>query len=435
MRRKLVIFDDDPTGTQTVADVAVMLRWSKEACRKFMEGDEQTVFVSTNTRALPREQAVALVRDVRRAMEEEAAAAGVAPVFHLRGDSTLRGHVFAELEAIGDGTAASLFVPAFPECGRFTRGGIHYLDDGHTCRPVAETEYAADPVFGYTSVTMADWVNEASGGAWQAVAVPLSRLRGEGAPAIAAALLGAAAGTVVIPDAEREADLHTIAEGLALAEAAAPGRSFAVRSASSLARIRAGLRSKTIDAANMEGAGRLLVVCGSCTTEATRQLRRLTEMTGAEPVTIPTRRVLADGAAAVVPELADRLREALERRQFAIVATERNRSARDGDLASGAQLMAALTGLVRCVLPFCDGIVAKGGITSAQVAADGMMAERAYVCGQLAAGVSLWQVATPGGRVLPYAVVPGNVGGEHTLADIARKFGKQGDGAAGGGGD
>ncbi len=59
-------------------------------------------------------------------------------------DSTLRGHIMAELEACfaASGRSALVFAPAFPAAGRTTVGGIQLVDG----IPVADSVYGRDPV-------------------------------------------------------------------------------------------------------------------------------------------------------------------------------------------------------------------------------------------------------------------------------------------------
>jgi uncharacterized protein YgbK (DUF1537 family) len=67
-------------------------------------------------------------------------------------------------------------------------------------------------------------------------------------------------------------------------------------------------------------------------------------------------------------------------------------------------------------------IIAKGGITSSDMATKALGMKRAMVVGQAASGVPLWiseECQHPG---LPYVVFPGNVGGERTLAEIVEKW-------------
>lgn len=418
--RRVIVLDDDPTGTQTVSDVEVILRPSFAAYQRFFEGSSRSIYILTNSRALPRKEAVALIGSIRAEVEQAAALSGQQVAFVLRGDSTLRGHVFAEVDALAASCkdAVCLFVPAFPEGGRVTIDGVHYLQVNGERVPVALTEFAQDTTFGYHSEHIVAWAAEVGNGR-AALSLPLAWLHEQGANLISQTLLEAPAGTVVIPDAETRTDLETIAAGLLDAEQ--EGRKVIVRSASTFAAIRTGLRGKTISTVNgIEGP--ILVVCGSYTQASSRQLEQLIERTSVSPVVIPTNWLLREGAGAVVPRLARRLLLDLEEYKFAILATERVRSPEHGDLETGARVMDALTATVARVADECAAVIVKGGISSAQVAVDGLCAVRAQVRGQMEAGVSLWDLTLPEGRQLPYAVIPGNVGHEMTIVDVARKF-------------
>jgi uncharacterized protein YgbK (DUF1537 family) len=64
-------------------------------------------------------------------------------------------------------------------------------------------------------------------------------------------------------------------------------------------------------------------------------------------------------------------------------------------------------------------VVAKGGITSSDVATGALGIRRAVVRGSLLPGlVSLWEPAEGPARGLPYVVFAGNVGDEDALADV-----------------
>jgi len=68
--------------------------------------------------------------------------AGVKSIYK-KTDSALRGNIGAELTALLDASKASLleFVPAFPQNGRTTQNGIHYVSG----TPVAESVFGSDP--------------------------------------------------------------------------------------------------------------------------------------------------------------------------------------------------------------------------------------------------------------------------------------------------
>ena len=83
-----------------------------------------------------------------------------------RSDSTLRGHVMAEVaaldavrrEVLGRGFDAVLLVPAFLEAGRLTAGDVHWARTDSGLVAVGETEFARDPAFGYRASNLRDFV-------------------------------------------------------------------------------------------------------------------------------------------------------------------------------------------------------------------------------------------------------------------------------------
>jgi len=329
------------------------------------------------------------------------------------------GHVaVAVTDAIAPPGAVVLFVPAFPDGGQRTVGGVHYLDQDGTPVPVSETEFAVGPVFGYRSRHLADWVREAGGPRRAAQLVPLGELRLRGPGAVARVLRAAQAGTVVLPDAVSEAGIRAIAIGLLDAERS--GKPVAVRSAATFAALRAGARSPGLLTRTGPAGGPVLIVCGSHTAASTRQLSRLGER-------LPGPVVLPDDAAAGDPRdaarrLAPPLRQRLADRGAAILATPRHRRPEHSSLGWGARVMAALTAVVAQVGQHCAGVIAKGGTTSAEVAVRGPGARRARVRGQPLPGVSLWDLDLDG-RTLPYVAVPGNVGDDGTLVTLAGRLG------------
>src|SRR5580658_9123665 len=60
-RRKAVVLDDDPTGTQTVHGLDVLADWSVDALAAALSDPRTCFFILTNTRSLPAAQAAALV--------------------------------------------------------------------------------------------------------------------------------------------------------------------------------------------------------------------------------------------------------------------------------------------------------------------------------------------------------------------------------------
>ena len=406
---KTVVLDDDPTGTQSASGVTVLLRSDVDLLEAALR-DAASVYVQTNSRAVDTPAAVDFVRRVRDDALEAGRRLGEEIQFVLRGDSTLRGHVFAETEVfLGDG-AVMVFVPAFPDGGRTTVDGVHYVQIGGVRLPAHETEFAADPVFPFSTGVLADYVAEKS--ARPAVGVPLSDVRTPGR--LAAALCGAT-GAVVLPDAESNDDVRLIAGEIQAARAA--GADVIVRSAAPLAAVLAGVESDgLLEGPLVAGPVPTLLVCGSHTAGAAAQLAAVADA-WPDAAVIDTAAALADPWAAAEPAAVSALSQ-LESRGVAIVTSERTRSSAHNTLGHGERVMEALTAVVRIVLPRIEVVIAKGGITSADVATHGLGAQSALVLGQVLPGVSVWRLRARNQREILYVVVPGNVGDAQTLAQV-----------------
>jgi uncharacterized protein YgbK (DUF1537 family) len=156
--RVLVVLDDDPTGTQSVSDIPVLTRWEEEDfCWAFRHlvgtRPAPAVYVLTNTRSLEAVEAAARNRDVVTNALAAAVQTGSTLGFVSRSDSTLRGHYPLEPDVIaatlkevaGQTTDGVVIVPAFPDAGRISIGGVHYMRNGGTVTPVAERSSPRTP--------------------------------------------------------------------------------------------------------------------------------------------------------------------------------------------------------------------------------------------------------------------------------------------------
>ncbi|QQS01593.1 MAG: hypothetical protein IPK37_03925 [Austwickia sp.] len=450
--RVLVVLDDDPTGTQSVADLPVLLTWTVEAFAWAFAQGTPAVYVMTNSRSLDGRHAERRNREVARAAFAAAEKAGVTVDFVSRSDSTLRGHFPAEPATLAQEVSAHdgrpvdgvVIVPAFGDAGRITVDAVHYAGcptAGFT--PVGQTEYARDATFGYTRSDLREWVAEKTAGAIPAERVawiPLAVLRTD--PTQTAAILaGLAHARPVVVDIVDEDDLRRLA--LALYDAEAAGRRFIYRvappfpravigqppraplSAAEVAAIRDGAVGAGSGAGDASGraAGGLIVV-GSHVSTATRQLGALVVQDHPEVVEIDVGTVLLGGVGHVA-DVARRVAEALPRGNV-VVTTSRSLVRGDDaeeSLAIARQVSAAVVEVVRRVLARTPPrfVVAKGGITSSDVAAKGLSIERAMVRGPMLPGiVSLWEPVDGPAKGIPYVVFAGNVGGPTSLAEVVR---------------
>jgi uncharacterized protein YgbK (DUF1537 family) len=308
----LVVLDDDPTGTQSVADLAVLTRWDVEdftwAFTHIRENQTKpAVYVLTNTRSLDPAEAAARNEEVVRNALAAAAGNGVGPRLRLgfvsRSDSTLRGHYPLEPDVIaatvaaetGEATDGVVIVPAFPDAGRVTIGGVHYMrgtgENAGSLTPVAETEFAKDASFGFANSEMAKYVEEKSQGRFPAsdvIVLDLNIIRAGAsaqdptisAKAIADALEPATNSTPIVADIVTENDFRALALGLE--EAERRGKKLLYRVGPPFVRgrigqeIRTALTSEEAYAGNTPSTAGGLIVVGSHVGVTTRQLNHLT---------------------------------------------------------------------------------------------------------------------------------------------------------------
>lgn len=409
---KTVVLDDDPTGTQSASGVRVLLWWDEPRLTEELRRTD-AVYVQTNSRALDRESAVRLATGVRDAALAAAEELGESVQFVLRGDSTLRGHVFAETDVFVDDDAVILFVPAFPDGGRVTREGTQYVTVDGALVPAHETEYAADPVFGFSTGFLPEYVTKYSGRRARRVGTDLVR---SDLTRLVTAFRAAEPGSVLLPDVLSNDDISRISAALVMARDA--GMKFVVRCGAPLAAHMAGVASQALLARPIvpSSARRTLLVCGSHTSGASAQLDLVARRWGPAAV-LDTDLALADPRGAADLVAAD-VQAQLAARGFAAVTSERIRRVEHNTLEHAERVMSGLVEVVRAALSTVDVVVTKGGITSAEIARTGVGATAADVLGQVAPGVSVWRFNDRDGRTLRQVVVPGNVGGPDTLTDV-----------------
>jgi uncharacterized protein YgbK (DUF1537 family) len=446
--RMIGVLDDDPTGSQSVHGIQVVTVPDPAEYRAALAGAAPTAFVLTNTRSMPEPDAVARNTAVAADLF---AVAGDRPIDLVsRSDSTLRGHVLAEIGALdrarraarGRGHDAVLLAPAYLEAGRVTAGDVHWAQAGGRFVPVGETEFARDATFGYTDSNLRDFVVAKSRGAivpGQVRSIGLADIRVGGPNRVAEILDGAARGDIVVVNALDYSDLETVA--LAAHEVQAGGKSFLYRTGPSFVRALDGQEPRgPLTEAEIwpdgHPGGHGLIVVGSHVGQTTRQVAALRETLGAAEVEVDVPALLAmDDAAGTryVAATAERVAAALLAVDVllltsrALVAT----AEAEANLDIARRVSAAVSGVVGAVLSAAPAwVLAKGGITSHDVAVRGLGIRRAEVAGQLFPGmVSLYRPVAADPRAVgrPYIVFAGNVGDERALADVAvRMSGKDG---------
>jgi len=435
--RKVVALDDDPTGVQTVHDVAVLAGWDAERLAAELAEPASLFFILTNSRALPEDRAAALNREIAGDLLDASRKSRVPFVIASRSDSTLRGHFPAETDALADalgGMDGVLICPAFFEGGRITAGDIHFVRDGDHFVPAAETEFARDATFGYSARTLPGWVEEKTQQRVKTADVAsltLEEIRRGGPERVAARLRAARHGQPIVVNALDYPDLWTVVLGLLQAEA--EGKRYLYRTGASFVRARAGIDARPLLGRdellgpNARRPARGLVVVGSHVRRTTEQLQRVLlapETTGIE-VAVPELLHGDDDRAREIAQVRRQVDEALEAGQTPVVYTSRQVERPVGmeELVVARVVSDALVAVVRGIAGRPDFVVGKGGITSSDVGTRGLGAERATVLGQVRPGVPVWRLGSESRfPTMPYIVFPGNVGEAESLAEIVTEL-------------
>jgi len=438
-RRWMVILDDDPTGCQAMYDATVLIEPATDDLARAAR-ERRATFVWTNTRGLPEAQAADVNRALVRSAIEAAPLAGARPVFISRSDSTLRGHFAAEVSAVAGTCRAAgrpvdgvVFAPAFLEAGRVTADDIQWVirADGQAV-PSAHTEFANDATFGYREVNLRDWVAARTSMPPEKItSIPLDALRAPGTAAPEKILLSLRDGDIVVANGATPADLEILV--LACQGAERAGRHLLYRTGPSLVRVLAGQPPKAALAAPglagpslYAGPGYGLTVVGSHTALTTRQLDAAARQHPLSVTELDVDAVLdTERHASARRQVIEDLEGALQRGHAALVTSRAVRTAAGdphGSLAIArliSEEVCTVVSQLSADLPL-SYVVAKGGITSHEVAARGLGMRRATVLGQMFPGqVSVLRLGPETPRPgLPYVVFPGNVGHDDSLAQV-----------------
>ena len=432
---KIIVLDDDPTGSQTVHSCLLLMQWDVATLRMGLVDEAPIFFVLTNTRALTPDKAAAVTQEVchnlKLAIDQEQIHDFLVV---SRSDSTLRGHYPIETDVIAAELGpfdAHFLTPAFFEGGRTTRDSIHYLKINGVDTPVHETEFARDSVFGYHHSYLPDYVQEKTQRrilASQVERFLLSDIRA----GVKERLLHLHDNQCGVVDAETQTDLNQFASDVLAV--AATGKRFLFRSAASLLTALAALPPQPIAPADMasyvRGGKPGVVIVGSHVKKTTEQLENLLQQPGTVGVEVEVARLLekaGDPKATLLEEITQQVRELHAAGKTPVIYTSRQELS-FADVQTRLDFGSAVSGLLMDILrqlPDDIGfLISKGGITSNDTLSQGLALRTARLLGQVLAGVSM--VRTPADHPqfpdLPVVLFPGNVGDATALATVYQRL-------------
>jgi uncharacterized protein YgbK (DUF1537 family) len=434
-QRKVVVLDDDPTGTQTIHSLAVLTEWTLDALKAELENDLLAFYILTNSRSCTLPVAQKINAQIGHNLTEAARQTGCQFVVVSRSDSTLRGHFPGEVVALADALAQSydgwIISPFFLEGGRYTINDIHYVDEGGVLVPAAQTEFARDHTFGYFASNLRYWVEEKTAGqidAKDVASVSIEDLRRGGPESVTSFLMTLSAGHACVVNAAAYRDLEVFVLGLLAAEAR--GKKFLFRTAASFVQVRAGLSPRPLLTQTdliLKHTGGGLIVVGSYVPRTTEQVNSLLSVTDILHTKIRVETLLddrrRDDEIERVAKKADRALK--EGKDFLTFTSRQQATGKDAgtSLEIGQKVSEGLIAIVKRISVTPRYILAKGGITSSDIATQALNVKKAFVSGQILPGVPVWQLGDesrfPG---LNYIIFPGNVGDTNAMIDVVHQL-------------
>ncbi len=435
--KKIVVLDDDPTGTQTVHDISVYTEWTEDTLTQGFNEENSEFYVLTNSRAFTQDYTRQVHTDIAKRVSDVAKATGKDFIIISRSDSTLRGHYPLETKTLKETLEANgapvidgeVLMPFFKEGGRFTIGNVHYVQEGEYLVPANETEFAQDSTFGYKAATMPEYIEEKTGGAFKAdsvTCISLEDLRAGNVDAIAQQLVAVHDFNKVIVNCTDYIDVKVFA--LALLKAMREGRHFMFRSAAALTKVLGGVSDKellTKDELVVKGnTNGGLIIIGSHVKKTTQQLEKLQELDSIEFIEFNHLMVLEsdEKLEAEIERVIKKTEDNIKHGVTTAVMTGRKllkMDTKEDSLRVFVKISDALVQIVNRLTIQPKFIISKGGITSSDVATKGLHIKKALVLGQVAPGIPAWKAGSeskfPG---MSYVVFPGNVGEVTTLRDV-----------------
>jgi uncharacterized protein YgbK (DUF1537 family) len=450
--RRLVALDDDPTGTQTIADLPVLTSWTVADVQWALQQPTTGFFVLTNTRSLSEADAAERNRQIVDALDQAASLEQVSYVIASRSDSTLRGYFPLETDVLAEELAARgtvvdgvIICPSYVEPGRLTVDSVHWARTAEGMIPVSHSEFAKDASFGYRNSDLRDWVEEKTAGRIpreEVATITLTDIRVGGPERVYEILADLRNGQPVVVDTAEDADQQVVV--LALLRAEAAGKNFIYRIGPSFVRARTGQRATppadpdrlreifarrpTDSDETRPATAHGLIAVGSHVGLTTRQLDRLRDRGKIIEVELDVPTLLEDSARdRHVTDVARQAAKTLRNNDAdsdIVIRTSRTLVTGNDAVSSlviARTVSAALVGTVREIVSQVRPafVLAKGGITSSDTATEGLGIRRAWCRGTMLPGIiSLWEPVTGPAQGIPYIVFAGNVGDDDALAAV-----------------
>ena len=439
---KVVVIDDDPTGSQTVNNCLLLLNWDYINLLKGFRGRSNLLFILANTRSLSENDAKFRIEEICNNLKEVISTElykNEEIIFVSRGDSTLRGHNFLEPNTINNCLGpfdATFHIPAFIEGKRTTVNGCHFVDN----IPANQTIFAKDEIFGYETSNIKKILFQKSNSKLKLNEIQnlklsdLELLDIEEKNIIFKKLKNLKNNTHVIVDIQDYTQLRKFS---LVVKKLSKQKKFLFRTAasfiSSITDIRSNhhekkfysnLRRKNNQNQFLPG----LIVVGSYVELSTLQLNNLLAKSDCEPIEIDVSeffRVIylknkTDKHKMLKNKFLREIRLNFKKGKTPVLFTSRegfslNDSGQFHFYNSLAIFISEIVGDLKNEIGY---LVSKGGITTNVILSNGLKADYVYLEGQIKTGISLVTYKLKNDESLPIITFPGNIGSQDSLLKV-----------------
>jgi len=441
---KIIIIDDDPTGSQTVNSCNLILKWDYETLINGLKGSSNLLFILANTRSLSKKDVQIRLKEICSSLNEvmnNSLFAEEEFIIISRGDSTLRGHNYIEPYIINELLGpydATFYIPAFIEGNRTTVNGNHFVDNV----PIDKTIFSKDKIFGFNTSNVKELLYEQSNRELNLNSIEniyiedFAEYESNHPNKLYSYLEQLNNNKNVIVDIIDYSQLDKFSK---IVKSLIKTKKFLFRSAasfiSSLSNVKdaqkdhfyfSQLRRKNNKDQIMKG----LIVVGSYVELTTIQLNKVLEIRLCEPFEINVLQLyeffkLEDNLCQInsLKELIlHSIREKLSQNYIPVLFTSRKIvSIKDNNNLIQFQhfLSAFIAEIVSEIKNDVGYLISKGGITTNVILSKGLEADSVYLEGQILPGISLvtFNLLKQKGK-LPIVTFPGNIGNTMSLIKV-----------------
>ncbi len=435
LNRTCVVVDDDPTGNQTVYDIPLLTTWDLETLTHEFKNETPIFFLLTNSRSLSQKKSSEIYEQISRNIIKASELTNREFTMVSRSDSTLRGH-FSEVNVIKNtiklNDAITVFLPVMFEGNRVTVNDVHYIADGDYLVPVNETPFSQDHTFSYSKADLKEWIQEKTDGQVKAsdvFSLSVETIRSKNEAWLCEQIKTLRADTFCILNALNYHDLDKVVQALLLAEKS--GKKFVYRTSSSFVPSYIGLEpkplltsEKIIDSGRQTGG---ITIVGSYVPKSSQQLNcALKHYDESNIIEVNVDTILKAGADLYLASVISKVDKNIANGHDVIIYTSRKLitgANANSNIDIASKVSYALVTLIKGISVRPKYVLAKGGITSHDLAIKGLGMKRSKVLGQIESGIPVWEMGEETKfPKLRYIVFPGNVGSEKSLLTIIQKL-------------